>query len=104
MLIDALVEAILGDGAVRHVGLGINLEICLLRHVLKQVTQAQDNDLMPDNQHAAAAVVERDRIERASQAQDNVAPAFPLAADDRTCSEDGGTRLGPGEFPRFLSG
>jgi hypothetical protein len=76
MLPDAGVEAVLSDGAVCDIALSVDRQDLLLRHVLEKIAQAQNDNLMPDDQHAAAAMVERDRIEGTSQAQEDVAPAL----------------------------
>jgi hypothetical protein len=77
MLADAVVEVVLGDGAVRHVALGVDLQDLLFGHVLEKVAKAQDNHLMSHNQHPATTMVKRNGIERTAQAQDHVAPALP---------------------------
>ena len=70
------VEAVLGDRAVRDIAFGVDRQDLLLRHGLEKIAQAEHDDLVADDQHAAAAVVQGDRVERAAQAQDDVAPAL----------------------------
>ena len=57
--------------------LRVDVEDLLLRHVLDEVAQAQDDDLVRDDEHALAGIVERDGVERAAQPKDHVAPALP---------------------------
>ena len=50
--------------------------ICVLVEPLEQVAQAVDDHLVGDDQHAVAAVLARQHVEQAAQAQDHVAPAL----------------------------
>ena len=76
MLTDAVVEAVLSNGAVRNIALGIDLQDLPFCHVLEQVAQAENNDLVTHDQHTAPAMVQRNGVEGTSQAQDDVTPAL----------------------------
>src|SRR5438552_2600798 len=70
------IEAIRRHGAIGHVGGAVDLEDAALVEALEQVTKAVHDHLVGDDQHALAAVLARDGLDDAAQAQDHVAPAL----------------------------
>src|SRR2546423_4700770 len=70
------IEAIRRHGAIGHVGGAVDVENPTLVETLQQIAKTVHDHLMGDDQHALAAVLARDRLDDAAQAQDHVAPAL----------------------------
>src|SRR5688500_12766647 len=62
--------------AVRDFVLAIDPENLLLGHVLDEISHAEDDDRVADEQHPLAAVLARDHLDRAAKTEDDVAPAL----------------------------
>ena len=63
------------DAAIRDISLGIDREDPSLVKVLEQISHAQDDHLVGDDQDALSAVMQAYGVEHASQPEDDIAAA-----------------------------
>src|SRR3569833_1082336 len=68
--------SIIGDRAIGNVTGGVDFENLLLVEFFQKVSETQHNALVRNNQHAAAGVVQTQRVQRTAQAQNDIAPTL----------------------------
>jgi hypothetical protein len=70
------VEPVFSQAAVGHVAFGVDAQDPFLVEALKQIAQTKDDDLMADDKHPLAAVMQAQGVERSPEPKDDVAPAL----------------------------